>query len=70
MSAVRLYVSLSLCMEQLGSQCTDFHVIWYLKIFFRKSVEKNKFLLKPDKNSEYFTSALRHVFDNMSLNSY
>jgi len=33
-------VRLPVCVEQLGSQLTDFHEILYLSIF-RKSVEKN-----------------------------
>jgi len=41
-------------MEQLGSQWTDFHEIWYLTIF-RKSVEKIQFSLKYDNNNGYFT---------------
>ena len=39
--------------EQLGSHWTEFHEIWYLSIF-RKTIEKIQFLLKSDKNSEYF----------------
>ena len=35
-------------MEKLGSHCTDFHEIWYLKII-RKSLEKIQFSLKSDK---------------------
>jgi hypothetical protein len=44
-------VRVSLCvrpsshLEQLGSQSTDFHEIWYLSIF-RKSVEKNSIFIK------------------------
>ena len=33
------------CMEQLGSQWTDFHEIWYLSVF-RKSVRKNLNFIK------------------------
>jgi hypothetical protein len=35
-------VYLSVPMEQLGSNSTDFYDIWYLRIF-RKYVEKSKF---------------------------
>jgi len=36
-------------MEQLGSHWTDFHEIWYLRIF-KKSVEKIRVSLKSGKN--------------------
>jgi hypothetical protein len=36
-------------MEQPGSHWTDFHEIWYLRVF-RKIVEKAQVLLKSDKN--------------------
>jgi len=39
-------------MEQLGSHWTDFHKIWYLRIF-RKSVHKIKFSLKSDMNKRW-----------------
>jgi len=41
-------VYLSVPMEQLGSNSTDFHDIWYLQIF-RKSVEKVQVSFKTDK---------------------
>jgi hypothetical protein len=37
-------------MEQLGSQWTDFHEIWYLNIF-RNCVKKSQVPLKSDKNN-------------------
>jgi hypothetical protein len=40
--------------EQLGSHFTDFHEIWYLRIF-RKFVEKIKVSLKSNKNNGHFT---------------
>ena len=40
--------------EQLGSQWTDFHEIWYFSNFW-KSVEKIQALLKYDKNNGNFT---------------
>ena len=42
-------------MEKLGSHWTDFHEIWYLSIFFRKSLEKILVSLKSDKNNGYVT---------------
>ena len=33
--SIRLFVSLSVCMQQLGSQWKDFYETWYLS-FFRK----------------------------------
>jgi hypothetical protein len=55
-------------MEQLGSQVTDFHEIWYLRIF-RKSIEEIQVSLKYDKNNEYFTWRCTYMYDNISLNS-
>jgi hypothetical protein len=43
-----LSVCPSLRMQQLGFHWTDFDKTWYLS-FFRKSVEKIKMSLKPDK---------------------
>jgi len=50
-------------MEQLGYHRTDFHELWYLKIF-RKSVEKIQVTLKSDKNEDQFTflSYIAHFF--------
>jgi len=45
-----LYVCLSVRKEQLGSDCTDFHEIWYSSTF-RKSVEKIQLSLKSAKNN-------------------
>jgi hypothetical protein len=47
-------VRLSVRMEQFDPRWTNFHEIWYLRIF-RKSFEKIQFWLKYDKNSEHFT---------------
>jgi len=57
---------LSLCIEQLGCHGTDFHEIWYLRIF-RKSVEKIQLSLKSDKNNGYVTERTTHLY--ISLNS-
>jgi hypothetical protein len=48
-------VRLSIHMQQLSSHWTDFHEIWYLRIF-RKSAEKIKFRLKSDSNDGYFAN--------------
>ena len=56
-------------MEQLGSHRTDFHKILYLSFFFRKYAKKIKVLLKPGKNTGYFTRRRHHIYDNSSLNS-
>jgi len=50
MSAVFLFVR----MEQLGSHWTDFHEIWYLRIFL-KSFGKIQVSLNSDKNEGFFT---------------
>jgi hypothetical protein len=47
---VRLWVR----MEKLGSHWTEFHEIWYLKIF-GKSVEKIQISFKSYENNGYFT---------------
>ena len=44
----------SLRVKQLGSHCTDFHEVSYLRIF-RESVAKIQFLFKSNKNNRYFT---------------
>ena len=49
----------SVRMEQLGFHWTDFHEIWYTRIFFQKSVEKIQVSLKSDKNMRW-CSWLRH----------
>jgi hypothetical protein len=41
-------------MEQWGSQLTDFHEIWYLRIF-QKRVEKIQVWLNSNKSNGYFT---------------
>ena len=54
--------------EQHGSHWTDFHEIWYVKIF-RKSVETIQVPLKPDNNNGYFTWRPTNVYDHIWLNS-
>jgi hypothetical protein len=54
-------VRLSVRMEQLGSHWTDFHEIWYWRIF-RKSVEKIQVSLKSDKSKGYFTWRPIYIF--------
>jgi len=49
-------------MEQLGSQWTNSHGIWYLSIF-RKSVGKLKVSLKRDKNNGYITCRAIYIYD-------
>jgi len=50
-------VRLSVRMEQLSSHWTDFHEIWYLRIF-RKYVEKIQVLFKSDKKNGLLTKTL------------
>jgi hypothetical protein len=52
---VRPSVRLSVRMEQHGSHWTDFHEIWYLSVFFRKSANKIKIKLKYDKKTVLYT---------------
>jgi len=53
-------VRLSVRMEQFGSNFTDFHEIWYLRIC-RTSVEKIQFSLKSDRNIGYFAWKLMYI---------
>ena len=62
-------IASSVLMEQLGSHWTYFYEIWYLHIFFRKTVENVQVLLKSDNNDGYFTWRPIHNYDNISLNS-
>jgi len=55
-------------MEQLRSQRTGFHEIWYLYIF-RRSVEKVEVSLKHDKHDGYFTGGPVFIFDQISPSS-
>ena len=65
----QIHVRLSIRMEQLDSQLTDFDEIWYLE-FFRNSIEKTHVSLKSDKNNGYFTWKHFDIYDNISPNSY
>jgi hypothetical protein len=60
-------VRLSLHIE-LGSHSTEFHDIWYLRIF-RRSVREVQVSLRSDKNNGYFTWTPMYVYDNITLNS-
>jgi len=59
---------LSVCIEQLGPQWVDFHVIRYLSIFL-KYFEKIQVLLKSDSNNRYFTWSSMYIYDNISISS-
>jgi hypothetical protein len=62
-ATIRLVMSvrLSLRMDKLSSHWTDFHYIWYFRIFL-KSVEKIQVSLKSDKNNGHFTWRPIHIF--------
>jgi len=60
------HVRSSVRMVQLGFHWTDFHEIWYLKIF-RKSAEKIQVSSKSDKNNGYFTWRLTYIFYHILL---
>jgi len=57
-TSVRPSVHISL--EQLGSHCTDFHEISYLRIF-KNSVKKIQVSITYDKNNGYFTRRPTYV---------
>ena len=56
-------------MKQLRSHWTDFDETLFLRLF-RKYAEKIHVSLKSDKNNEYLTSRLLHIYDNISLDSF
>ena len=62
------HVRTSVRMEQLGSDWTDFHEIWYLSIF-RTSFGKIQVSLKSDKNNGCFTWRRIFIFERISLSS-
>ena len=55
-------------MQKLGSHRTEFHEIWYLRIFW-KSVEKIQVSLKVDKSNGCFTGRPIYIYENISLSS-
>jgi len=57
---------LSIRMEKIGSNWTDFYDILYMNVFW-KSAENIKVSLKPDKNTGYFTWRPMYIYDNISL---
>jgi len=65
---VCLFVYLSLRMEQLGSQSTDFFIKFIVWLFFANLSRKFKFQLKPNKNNGHFTWRPMYVY-GISLNS-
>jgi hypothetical protein len=58
------HVCPSVRMEQLRSHWTDFHKIWYLRIF-RKSDEEIQISMQSGKNYEYFTWRPVYVYCNI-----
>ena len=66
LSSSCLSVLLSIRMEQLGSQSTDFHEKSSLRTS-RKSVEKVQVSLKPDKNTRYFKQRLMYIYDSNAV---
>ena len=63
----RSFVHPSVRTEQHGSHWMDFHEIWYLCIFRKKTVVKTQVSLKYDKNNRYFSWNLIYIFNNISL---
>jgi len=55
------HLSVRVSMERPGSHWTDFHEIWYLRIF-RKAVKKIQVSLKSVKNNWYFTWRAIRIF--------
>jgi hypothetical protein len=48
-------------MEQLDSYSTDINEIWYLRIFFEKSVVKNSILIEKRQNTDILHENLRKL---------
>jgi FlaA1/EpsC-like NDP-sugar epimerase len=61
-------VSLSVCMEQLSSNSTDFHEIWYLSMLWIY-VERALVSLQSGKSNGHFTWRPVYIFEHISLNS-
>ena len=59
----------SIHMEQLGPHYTNFHEIWYLRVF-QKSVEKIQVWLKSDKDNKDFSWRPTYIYDHILLNSF
>jgi len=68
LAASCLFIRLSARMEHLRSHWTDFHEIWYLRIF-RKSLNKIQVSLKQDKNNLQFTWRTIYIFYHILLSS-
>jgi hypothetical protein len=47
--------------ENSAPHQTDFHDVWYLRFFFRKSVQKILVCLKSGKNDGYFTRRRTYI---------
>jgi hypothetical protein len=61
------YVCLSILVEHLGSQWTDFRETWYLRTCLRKSVDKIQVSVKYDKNNQNFTWRPTDIYNSISL---
>ena len=57
---------MSVCMNQFGSQWTDFQEVWHLSNF-PKSIEIIQVLLESDKNNGYFAWRPIYIFYHISL---
>jgi hypothetical protein len=55
--------------EQLDPKWTNFHEIWYLKVF-RKSLEKIRLPIRTDKNNGCFAWRPMQLCDRISLSSF
>jgi hypothetical protein len=62
-------ICLSVCMEQFGYHCSDFHEIGYW-IIFRKYVDKIQVLLNSDKINGYFICRSIYIYGHISRSSY
>jgi len=64
--SVSLFFRPSVRMDKLGSYCTNFHEIWYLRVFI-ENLSRKLVSLKSDKNNLYSTIRLIYVFDYFFL---
>ena len=53
-----------------ASTRTIFRKLDISTVFFRRTLNKIKILLKSDKNNEYFSRTPMYIYDNISLNFF
>ena len=57
-------------LKKIDSHCTDFYEIWYLSVFFRKSVGKVQVWSKSDNHNRCFTRRLMYTRVNKNPSAW